>query len=44
MATEYDVVFKIPNMKFGAVGNGMDLAIEDRNLFSDFSNYQFDLK
>ena len=44
MVTEHDVVFKIPNMKFVVVGNGMDLAIEDLHLFSDFSNYQFDLK
>lgn len=44
MATEHHVVFKIPNTNFAVVGNGMDLELEDLNLFSDFSNYQFDLK
>lgn len=44
MATEHCVVFKSPNVKFGVVGTGMDLEIEDLNLFSDFSNYQFDRK
>lgn len=44
MATQHCVVFKSPNVKFGVVGNGMDLEIEDLNLFSDFSNYQFDRK
>lgn len=39
MATEHHAVFKIPNVKFGVVGGGMDLEPEHLNLFPDFHSY-----
>ena len=44
MATIHHVVFIIPNINFGVVGNGMDVETEDPNLFSDLSNSQFALR